>query len=174
LFAPEIGDTNTDLLLIKSAGSSIPMRDDVEVNRDPLYRAAATANVAGGLTFMEWVDYQKVLDNNQERIQLVSVDAGDGCVVPSSQSIVDGTYLLTNSVQLLVKTSSLNTIPVQSLSWFIASDSNYSLLEQAGLSGVQFGDLAILRNTLQSAFFEAAQQGEEVTSEVTAEATSTQ
>lgn len=174
LFTPDAGDVSADLLLDRSAGKSLPVRDDTETNRDPLYRAAATANVEGALTFMDWSDYQKVLENNQQRIQLVSVDVGNGCVTPSNQTIADGTYPLTNHIQLLVKTASLNTVQVQSVTWFMALDSNYGLHEQTGLTGVQFGDLAALRQTLQGAFVdaaEAAQQAAEATPEATTEAT---
>ncbi len=178
LFAPSAGDTLTDLLLAKSSGKPLIARDDVEVNSDALYRAAATANVEGGITYMSWADYQKVVKNNQQRIQLVGVDAGKGCVVPSEETIGNATYPLVNDTQLLVKTTSLTTVPVKSLLWFMANDSNFSSFEQAGLFGVNFGSLPGLRQTLQKAFIDAANDATkaaeatpEATSEATAEAT---
>lgn len=171
LFTPDAGDTHADLLLEKSAGTSIPVRDDTVTNRDPLYRAAATANVEGALTFMKWSDYQKVLENDQPRIQLVAVDAGNGCITPDEQSIANSTYPLSNHVQLLVKTASLNTVHVQSVTWFMAQDSNFGLFAQAGLNGVPFGDLATLRQTLQGTFLEAAEAAQQAAAEATPEVT---
>jgi phosphate transport system substrate-binding protein len=170
LFTPNAGDSYADLLMINVAGIDIPVRDDTQVNNDSLYRAAATANVAGGLTLMSWADYQGVLANGQERIQLVAVDSGNGCVVPDEQTIADGTYPLTRSAQLLVNTRSLTKPPVQSFLWYLASDQNYFLLEQSGLIGVNFGNLATLRDTLEAAYVNAAQIAAEATPEATAEA----
>jgi len=171
LFAPSAGDSYTDLLMINVAGVDIPARDDTEVNSDPLYRAAATANAEGALTLMSWADYQSVLANGQERIQPVGIDSGNGCVTPSDQTIVDGSYPLTRSAQLLVNTKSLYELSVQSFLWYLASDENYSLLEQGGLIGVNFGSLASLRDTLETAYLEAAQTAAEATPEATAEST---
>jgi ABC-type phosphate transport system substrate-binding protein len=178
LFGATESDKNTDLLLAKASSKPLIGRGDVQINPDPLYRAAATANVEGGLTYMSWADYQNVLENNQQRIQLVGINTGSGCVVPSEETISNGTYPLIRDTQLLVKTTSLNNIPVQSLLWFLASDSNFGEFEKAGLMGVNFGSLPRLRQTLQKAYLDAAsaavQQAEataEATGEVTAEAT---
>ncbi len=178
LFAATESNANTDLLLQKAASRPLIGRGDIEINTDPLYRAAATANVDGGLTYMSWSDYQNVLKNNQQGIQLVGVNTGSGCVVPSEETINNGTYPLVRDTQLLVKTTSLTNIPVQSLLWFMASDANFGEFEKAGLMGVNFGSLPALRQTLQKAYLDAAteatQKAEatpEATSEATAEAT---
>lgn len=171
LFAPTEGDNMTDMLLTVVAGQTNPGRADIELNPDPLFRAAATANVNGALTFMSWSDYQKVISNNQERIQLVGVNASNGCVVPSAESINDASYSLVRNGQLVVKTSALNTIPVQSFLWFMSSDNNYNLLEQAGFTGVGFGSLPALRQTLQKAFLDAAKVAAEATPEPSPEVT---
>jgi phosphate transport system substrate-binding protein len=176
LFAAEEGNDNADLVV--SGGRpvvAVPIRDDVaESNSDPLYRAAATANVEGALTFMSWQEYQQVLTNNQERIQLVSVDNGAGCVAPSETTITDGSYSLVRDSQLLVSRSTLNTTHVQAFLWFMAQDGNFSLLEQAGLIGTSFGSLPNLRQELQQAYTEAAEAAlipVEATAEPSAETT---
>lgn len=176
LFTPLAGDTYADLLMIRASGSSTPMRDDGFSNRDALYRAAATANVAdgGGLTFMSWADYQRVIANNQDRIQLVAVDSGNGCVAPSEQTINDGSYPLTQSGKLLIRESALSNTTVQSFVWYLALDENYPALASAGFQGVTFGSLPSLRERLQNTFRtaeEAAAIAAEATPEATAEAT---
>lgn len=174
LFAPTEGSSQTDILLERASGKPITGRNDIELRDDVLFRAAATANVEGALTYMSWGDYQKVLANNQERIQLVGVDAGSGCVVPSEATISDGTYPLIRNTQLLVKTASLTNPAVQSFLWFLASDNNYGQFEDVGLIGVNFGSLPALRQTLQKAFLDAAataQTAAEATPEATSEAT---
>ena len=171
LFAPNAGDSNTDLMMIKVVQTDFPARDDTELNDDPLYRAAATANVEGGLTYMSWADYQKVLANNQERIQLVGVNGGNGCVTPSAETIGDGTYPIIRSAKLLVNTKSLTKVPVQSFLWYLAEDDNYAQLENAGFIGVNFSDFPLLRETLQKAYLDAQIAEAEATPEATAETT---
>ncbi|MBI1280058.1 MAG: hypothetical protein GC179_18160 [Anaerolineaceae bacterium] len=174
LFAATESNSNTDLMLQKASGKPLIGRGDIEFNTDPLYRAAAIANVEGGLTYMNWTEYQKVLKNNQQRIQLVAVNTGSGCVLPSDETINNGTYPLMRNTELLVKTTSLTNIPVQSLLWFMATDGNFGEFEKAGLLGVNFGSLPALRQTLQKAYLDAATEAAkkaEATPEATSEAT---
>jgi phosphate transport system substrate-binding protein len=176
LVSPDLGANYTDVLLGTGEGAVLPLRTDAaETNGDPLYRAAAVANVEGGLTYMSWPEYLDVLENAQERIQLVSIDGGNGCVAPSEETIADGSYPLTTSAVMVVRQDALVRTEVQSFLWFLAEDTNYTLLEEAGLTGVAFGDLPELRQQLQTAFAEAQvaalNVGPESTAEATAEAT---
>ncbi len=158
LFAPSLGSVDTDLMLIKASNSPVASRADTQQNDDPLYLAAATANVEGGLAHMNWFDYQQVLANNQAAVTLVGVDGGAGCVVPTPQTIADGSYPLAQPVQLIINRAELARSEVQALLWSILSSENYTLLESNRFIGVRFGDLPNLRATLQSAFDEAEAQ----------------
>ena len=163
-------------MLIQTSGSALATRADVELHGDPLYRAAATANVQGALTYMNWFEYQEVLDNNQAGITLVGVDGGDGCVTPDQQSITNGSYPLARSLQVIANREELARPEVQALLWYMLSDENYPLLEASNIVGPRFGELPTLRATLQTAFDEAeaqaaAEAAEEATEEATSEAT---
>jgi phosphate transport system substrate-binding protein len=177
LFTASAGDTYADLLMTRATGRSTPMRDDGFSNVDVLYRAAATANVAGGggLTYMSWEEYQQVLGNNQDRIQLVAVDGGGGCIAPTEQTIADGSYLLAQSARLFIRESSLTNTTVQSFVWYLALDENFPALAGAGFQGLTFGSLPSLRERMQNAFRSAeeaaAAAAAEATPEATAEAT---
>jgi phosphate transport system substrate-binding protein len=174
LFAPTYGSPYADLLLITTTGGADPGRTDIELSDDPLYRAAATGNVETALAYMSYPDYLAVLENEQQNIQLVAVDGGDGCIEPSAEAIADGTYPLTQPLLIIANQVALNRIEVQSLLWTIFSDENYFLLEDAGLIGIDFAALPDLRDNLQDAFTaaaEAAVNAAEATAEPTAEAT---
>ena len=159
LFVPALGDSNVDLMMISANGTSVPVRSDLEVNADPLFRAAAVSNVDSGLAVVSWQDYQTFADelpeNNQENIQLVAVDSGDGCVTPSEETITDSSYPLTRSEFITVSTASLATEPVQSFVWFMFSDANHPLFELNGLVGVPFEELSALRDELQTVYDDA-------------------
>jgi phosphate transport system substrate-binding protein len=176
LFAPNPGAVYTDWLLRPAEGPVIPLRDDVtETNNDPLYRAAATANVSGALTFMTWPDYQRVLANEQANIQAVAVDGGQGCVEPSVITISDQSYPYAISGQLIVNNSLLTAPELQSLLWYLFMDANYTRIERAGLIGLSFGELPAIRDRLQTLYDEALADSlapePEITPEVEAEAT---
>lgn len=153
LLAPASGINYTDLLLRSQDGPVLPLRTDVaETNNDPLYRAAAVANVEGALTYMSWQQYQSVMENNQANIALVAVDSGAGCVTPSEDSIGDGMYPLTRNNMLVISQAALARVEVQSLLWYMLSDENYFLLDPYNLIGISFGDLPAIRERLQAQF----------------------
>ncbi|MEL6270731.1 MAG: substrate-binding domain-containing protein, partial [Chloroflexota bacterium] len=148
----DIGNRIPNLMLQISSEANPPLRDDTEKNSDPLFRAAAVANVEGALTYMSWEDYQEVLANAQERIQLVSVDAGNGCVLPSEDSIESGEYLFARSIRFAISTRALERPEVQSFLWFIFSDQRFGEFERIDLDLLTLRDLADIRETLQTAY----------------------
>ena len=154
LFSPNTGSPDTDLLLLAASGRSLPGRVDVELNNDARYRAAATANVEGALTFMNWFDYQDVLANNQSNIQLVSVDSGEGCVTPDVTTIEDHSYGLTRSLSLLANRDQFVNLGLQSWLWHAFSEDNFRTFEDNNFVGIRLTDLDTTRNALLNEFNE--------------------
>jgi phosphate transport system substrate-binding protein len=176
LFAPDPGNAASDLMLLSASGSSLIERIATEQNDDPLYRAAAAANVTGSLTYMSWPEYQRVLANNQANVQLVAVDGGSGCVLPATNTIRDGSYPLTRHGQILVNRGQLTRLEVQSLLWYAYSDDSLSSFEDVGYVGVRLSDLSQARSLLLQTFNDVAAEAqaeatEESVPEATAEAT---
>ena len=155
LFSPNAGSPDIDLLLLTATGEPLAGRIDVELDDDPLYRAAATANVEGAMTLMSWADYQDVLANDQANIQLVEVDGGSGCVQPTVNTIRDDSYPLTRTGQLIVNKSQLTLPAVQSYLWYAFTEDNVRTFQDNGFVGVRLSDLADTRNILDTAFNEA-------------------
>lgn len=172
LFTPQPGSVLTDLLML-AGGSTLPARIDTQLNDDAAYRAAATANVEGGLAVLSWTEYQDILTRGQQNIMPVSVDNGSGCVEPAFATIVDGSYALSRPARLLVNTASLTRPEVQSTLWYLISDENFPQFAEAELIGVTFESLSDLRAGLQAAFTAAAASAltPEATPEVTPEVT---
>ncbi|MCS7072723.1 MAG: substrate-binding domain-containing protein [Anaerolinea sp.] len=155
LFTPQPGSVLTDLIML-AGGVTLPTRIDVQLSDDAAYRAAATANVEGGLAVLSWAEYQDVLARDQQNIMPVSVDSGSGCVEPSFATIADSSYALSRPARLLVNTASLTRPEVQSVLWYLISDENFPQFADAELIGVTFASLADLRANLQAAFTDAA------------------
>lgn len=156
LFGLTSVDRYADILLQGIHETAPPIRRDTEQDFDPLYRAAAVGNVEGSLTYMSWSDYQDVLDKQQSNVQLVSVDAGSGCISPNADTIVDGTYPLSRPASLLANEMALTDINVQSLLWSLFSDDNWQLLEREEFVGIEQADLPARRRQLETLFRGAA------------------
>ena len=171
LFAPQPGNPYTDLMMFRVTGSPTPNRLDIQLDDDPVYRAAATANVDGALTSMNWTEYEALLASDQANVMSVAVDAGSGCVEPTEEAVADGSYPLAQRVRLIVNRLALARTEVQALLWFIFSDENYGLITSAGLVGLKFGDLPDLRFALQDTFTAAQNEAAAIVPEATTEAT---
>lgn len=171
LFAPESGSVYTDILLSLTAGEATASRADIELSDDPAYRAAATANVEGALTYMSWSEYQALQQSSQTGIQLVGVDSGNGCVTPSEATIADGSYALARPVRMLVNRAALARPEVQALVWYFVSDENFGALASNGIVGLTLANLADLRFALQETFSEVIAELAQIVPESTLEAT---
>ena len=155
LFGMTLLDQASDILL-QTAGQVIPpIRRDTEKDYDPLYRAAAVGNVPGALTYMNWRDYQRVLETNQANIQLVAVDAGAGCVLPSLATIADGSYALSRPASLLIRQESLAGVNTQAFLWSLFAAESWNSAEREGFVGFGALDLPGIRRDLQRSFAEA-------------------
>lgn len=141
-----------DIMLHRPGQVTPPLRPDVEYNQDVLYRAAAVANVSGALTFMSYTEYERVLENEQEGIELVSVDAGDGCIAPEPDTFTDGSYPLQRSLSLVIAQDSLADVNVQSFLWTLFDDMNVQALRGAGIAAVDRRDLTLTRDRLEDEF----------------------
>ncbi|MCY3778825.1 MAG: substrate-binding domain-containing protein [Chloroflexi bacterium] len=155
LFGLPTLDIHTDILLQTGGETIPPARRDTERDFDPLYRAAAVGNVSGGLTYMSWRDYQSVVENEQANIQLVTVDAGKGCVEANRGSIEDGIYPLARRASLLVSEASLAEVNVQAYLWSLLNDDNWTALERSGFISASNLELPILRRELLRWYAEA-------------------
>jgi phosphate transport system substrate-binding protein len=152
LLAPTLSNDVNDLLLNSVVGVSAPLRVDAVVAGDPLYRAASVAVVDGALTYMDWNDYQRVVENEQANIQAVAVDSGSGCIAPSEATIADGSYPLVRDLSLVISQTALRRAEVQSFVWYLFTDENQTRFDLNNLIGATLADLPSIRETLQAAY----------------------
>ncbi len=151
LFTPVGGSLTRDLLTLRASTPTVP-RADVEENNDQAYRAAAVANVPGGITFMSLSEFASLPATEASRVRVLDVDGGSGCISASAGSLIDASYPLARPVYLIVRRSAIGRQDVQSYLWFIFSDANYPLFASAGLNGLLFSDLVDRRNALEALY----------------------
>lgn len=164
---PDQGGLLTDLLLTKVGSPTLIIRDDVaETNDDAQYRATAVSLVEGLVTYMSWNDYLTASQVEGANLQLIAVDGGDGCVMPSADTITNMSYPYTINHQLIVSQKALARSEVQGVVWYLFQDSNFDTL---GL--IARNDLPTMRETLQTAFADALTASLTPQPEITPEAT---
>ncbi len=155
LFGLSLLDQASDILLQTAAPPIPPIRRDTEKDFNPLYRAAAVGNVPGAVTYMNWHDYQRVVDNEQANIHLVAVDAGAGCVAPSPATIEDGSYALSRPAILLIRQQSLSSVNTQTFLWTLFTEDNWENVVREGIVGPSALELPGIQRELLRAFAEA-------------------
>jgi len=177
IFLPRDGESQTDFLLFQSTREILnPRRDALQESNDGLWRAAATANVEGAITYVDFVDFQAT----EADVIPVAVDAGNGCVTPSLETIRDGSYLFARPVSLQISQDALARPAVQALVWYLLSNSSRSLLEDQQVIVFDDATFRDYQETAVEKFIEAearaaaeAQATETPTEEATSEATET-
>ncbi|MCC7207074.1 MAG: substrate-binding domain-containing protein, partial [Anaerolineae bacterium] len=171
---PRAGNSDTDFLLSRVAGDQIapPRRTDATENDDPLYRAAAVGNVEGGVTFMSFAD----LARTQANVRAAAIDAGNGCVEPTPETLADGSYALSAPLSLVFNTASFERPEVRAYVWYLLGDDALAVLGNQGLSGLDAASFEAAREIVLQRFAElgataATPAPAEPTAQATAEAT---
>ena len=150
LFAPPDGHIATDILMIASTGEAFPIRRDIEVSDDPLWRAAAVGVVANGVSYFDWGEYQSVLAAGQPNIQAIRM--GENCIEPTASMILNGEYPLGRPLFAHINANTLASVQLKSWLWFAFAGGNHTLL---GAAGWVVPDGVIMRRDLLQAFAEA-------------------
>jgi hypothetical protein len=157
--------------------------DDPSFADGPLYRAAAVANYAegGGLTLMYWGDYQRrvELENGENapanKVRLIGLQVGDQCVVPSLETITNGSYPLIADFYVYLSKTSMSNPAAAAFMWNLLSDEVLQAVEDLNLAVFDREALAAQRDELfdliDTAQRTATQATPEVTPAGTAEAT---
>lgn len=154
LFALGKGDSTLNLLVDTVNNTASPAREDVNFNADVLYLGAAVGNVSNGLAVVTLAQAEQLIAEGYA-VKLVGVDGGAGCVVPSAETLADGSYPIAQTVSLLVNQTSLAADHVQAALWTLVSNSNYNNITSAGLTGLSLESLIAKRQVLQTLFADA-------------------
>ena len=88
LFGPGTDSGTFDYFTDEINGEEGNTRDDYEPSEDDNQLVQGIAGSEGGMGYFGFSYYEA----NQDQLGLVAVDAGDGCVEPSKETIQDGSY----------------------------------------------------------------------------------
>ncbi len=155
IFAPRNNQSAAGFILGHASDHLLaPRTDALEQDNDALYRAAATANVEGAVSYMTYGEYLA----SDADVVAVSIDAGDGCVAPSEDAVVDGSYVLSDSLTFLASETALARPEVQAVVWYAIQNSIVNLLTDAGLVGVDASAFEAYQESAVEQFGAAAAQ----------------
>ena len=102
-------------------------------------------------TSLGWVGYA-FYEAEQERMKALGVDAGEGCVVPSAETIADGSYPFSRSLYIYVSKTSLAENPaVASYVSLYLSDEGLAMVADAGYVDLPADRIAASRSTWEAA-----------------------
>ena len=89
---------------------------------------------------------------NRDRLRVVAVDKGEGCVVPSDATVSDGSYPLARPLFIYVNTAALAEKPqVREFVRYYLSDEGIALVPQVGYTAIPADELAESRSGLEAA-----------------------
>jgi phosphate transport system substrate-binding protein len=88
LYGPGTDSGTFDFFTEEINGEEGATREDYEASEDDNQLVTGVSGDEGGLGYFGFSYYEA----NQDKLNLVGVDSGDGCIKPSAQSIQDGSY----------------------------------------------------------------------------------
>jgi phosphate transport system substrate-binding protein len=88
LFGPDTDSGTFDFFTDEINGEEGAQREDYEASADDNQLVTGVSGTAGGLGYFGFSYYE----GNMDKLNLVQVDDGSGCVAPSAETIQDGSY----------------------------------------------------------------------------------
>jgi phosphate transport system substrate-binding protein len=88
LFGPGTDSGTFDYFTDEINGEEGVSREDYQPSEDDNVLVQGVSGEPGGLGYFGFSYYEQ----NQDKLNLVGIDAGDGCVKPSTETIQDGSY----------------------------------------------------------------------------------
>jgi phosphate transport system substrate-binding protein len=119
LYGPGTDSGTFDYFTDEINGEEGAVRDDYEPSEDDNQLVTGVEGSEGGLGYFGFSYYEA----NADKLNLVGIDAGDGCVKPSNETIQDGSYKpLARPIFMYPSTKALERPEVKAFMDFIAAN----------------------------------------------------
>jgi phosphate transport system substrate-binding protein len=103
LYGPGTDSGTFDFFTEEINGEEAVSRSDYQPSEDDNVLVQGVSGDAGGLGYFGFSYYEQ----NQDALNLVAIDAGDGCIPPSAETIQDTSYFLSRPLFMYPSTSAL-------------------------------------------------------------------
>jgi phosphate transport system substrate-binding protein len=129
LYGPGTDSGTYDYFTQAVVGKEGESRGDYTASEDDNTLVQGVTADQGGIAFFGYAYYE----NNKEKLKLVSIDAGKGCVQPSPQTIGDGTYQPLSRPEFIYVKKTVATRPeVKAFVDFTYAPANQKLVTEVG------------------------------------------
>jgi phosphate transport system substrate-binding protein len=147
IFAPDTDSGTFDFFTDEVVGEEGVSRADYTASADDNVLVLGIADGPGTLGYFGYAYYAE----NSNRLQVLAVDG----VIPTAETVSDGSYSLARPLFIYVKLSSLREKPqVREFVRFYLSDEAAPLVDEVGYTGIAAEELAASRATLEAAIGE--------------------
>ena len=148
LFGPDTDSGTFDFFTEEVNGEGGASRADYTNSTDDnvlVTGISGTDNAAGYFGFAYYTE-------NQDKLKVVAVDGGEGCVIPSDATVSDGRYPLARPLFIYVNKASLAEKPqLREFVRFFLSDEGIALVSDVGYTPIAGSELAESRANLEAA-----------------------
>lgn len=129
LYGPGTDSGTYDYFTDNIVGEEGASRGDFTASEDDNVLVQGVSTDPNALGFFGFAYYSE----NQDKLSLVAIDGGNGCVEPSVETIADGSYVpLSRPEFFYVKTTSLDKPAVRAFAEFQIAAENAGLIEETG------------------------------------------
>ena len=148
LFGPDPDSGTFDFFTEEVSGEGGASRADYTNSTDDNVLVVGISGTKHASGYFGYAYYTE----NQERLKVVGVDGGDGCVLPSDETVSSGAYPLARPLFIYVNTASLAEKPqVREFVRYYLSDAAIVLVPQVGYTAINASELGESRSNLEAA-----------------------
>jgi phosphate transport system substrate-binding protein len=148
LFGPGTDSGTFDFFTEEVVGEAKSSRADYTASEDDNATVLGVSGTEGSLGYFGFAYYVE----NEGRLKVLALDGGNGCIVPSDETVADGSYPLARPLYIYVNQQSLREKPaVREFVRFYLSDEGISLVPEVGYTAVPDEEIEETRAKLEEA-----------------------
>ncbi|MCY3656512.1 MAG: PstS family phosphate ABC transporter substrate-binding protein [Chloroflexi bacterium] len=148
LFGPDTDSGTFDFFTEEVNGEGGASRADYTNSTDDNVLVTGISGTEGGAGYFGYAYYVE----NSDKLKVVAVDDGEGCVIPSDETVAGGSYPLSRPLYIYVSVQSLAEKPqVREFVRFFLSDEAITLVTDVGYTAIAADELAESRAALEAA-----------------------
>ena len=148
LFGPDTDSGTFDFFTEEVNGEGGASRADYTNSTDDNVLVTGISGTEGASGYFGYAYYAE----NSDKLKVVAVDGGEGCIIPSDETVSNGSYVLARPLYIYVSTESLAAKPqVREFVRFYLSDDAITLVTDVGYTAIPADELAESRAALESA-----------------------
>jgi phosphate transport system substrate-binding protein len=156
LYGPGTDSGTFDYFTDVVNGDEGKSRGDYTASEDDNTLVQGVSQDKGALGYFGYAYYEA----NQDKLKLVQIDDGKGCVAPSPQTIADGTYApLSRPLFIYVKKEAAQRPEVKALVNFALSPDNKNLITEAGYVPIPDETVALIKSRFEAGKVGSALEG---------------